>query len=167
MVPAAAAGKNQRFAVDRTLGRLARWLRILGHDVVYEPQLGGRALSVRARREDRFLLTRDTRLRRERDLPSHLVLRSDHFREQLREVAAALPISRAGVLGRCLECNRELEAEPRERARERVPPFVWQSTERFLACRGCRRLYWPATHRAHMLRELAALGLLAPGADES
>lgn len=166
MVPAPAAGENQRFAVDRTLGRLARWLRILGHDVVYGPQLGGHELAVRARREGRFLLTRDTRLRHTPELPPHLVLRSDHFREQLREVAAALPISRAAVLGRCLDCNRELEEEPRERARVRVPSFVWESTARFLACRHCGRLYWPATHRQHMLRELAALGLLTKGADD-
>jgi uncharacterized protein with PIN domain len=164
MLVEASAEQNQRFAVDRTLGRLARWLRILGHDVVYGPELCGRTLITRARREGRFLLTRDTRLGRRPELPPYLVLRSDHFREQLREVARALPISRTEVLGRCLECNRELEDEPRERVRERVPPFVWQSTERFLACRSCGRLYWPATHRQHMLRELTALGLLAPGA---
>jgi uncharacterized protein with PIN domain len=84
---------------------------------------------------------------------------SDHFREQLRQVAAAVPIGGAPLLRRCLDCNRVLDEVPRERAEGRVPPFVYQQHERFLACAGCGRLYWPATHRAHMLRELAALGL--------
>jgi hypothetical protein len=148
-----------RFAVDRMLGRLARWLRILGHDVAYGPHLGGRTLIDLARREGRMLLTRDTRLVRARDLPPHLFITSDHFREQLRQVAAAVPLGGTDLLGRCLDCNRALEELPRERARDRVPVFVWQTSERFLACTGCGRLYWPATHRVHVLRELEALGL--------
>ena len=153
------AADGPRFAVDRMLGRLARWLRILGHDVAYGPHLGGRTLLDCARRERRLLLTRDTRLVRGHDLPPHLFLTSDHFREQLRQVAAAVPLGGPGVLSRCLDCNRVLEQVPRERARDRVPAFVWQTSERFLSCSGCGRLYWPATHRAHVLRELAALGL--------
>ncbi|HJQ85257.1 MAG TPA: Mut7-C RNAse domain-containing protein [Candidatus Binatia bacterium] len=150
-----------RFAVDRMLGRLARWLRILGHDVAYGPHLAGATLVACARREERFLLTRDTRLVRRRDLPRHLLVASDRFRDQLCEVAAVVPLGGAGVLRRCLDCNRPLQDVPRERVRERVPPFVWETAERFLACARCRRVYWPATHRAHVLAELAALGLAA------
>jgi len=148
-----------RFAADRMLGRLARWLRILGHDVAYGSHLGGRALLACARGEGRILLTRDTRIGRREKLPAHVFLLSDDFREQLRQVAAAFPIGGRGFLTRCLDCNRPLDATPREAVRERVPAFVWATTTDFRACAACGRLYWPATHRAHMLRELAALGL--------
>jgi len=157
------AGEAARFAVDRMLGRLARWLRILGHDVAYGPHLGGRTLLDCARREGRLLLTRDTRLVRGHvrghDLPPHVFLTSDHFRAQLPQVATAVPLGGPGLLVRCLDCNRLLDEVPRERARDRVPQFVWETAERFLSCGGCGRFYWPATHRAHVLRELAALGL--------
>jgi uncharacterized protein with PIN domain len=155
----ATVGGGPRFAVDRMLGRLARWLRVLGHDVAYGSHLGGRTLVACARREGRLLLTRDTRLRRDPNLPPHLFLTSDHFREQLRQVAAAVPLGGTGLLRRCLDCNRELHDVAREAARDRVPPFVWATTDAFLGCAACGRLYWPATHRAHMVRELAALGL--------
>jgi uncharacterized protein with PIN domain len=148
-----------RFAVDRMLGRLARWLRILGHDVAYGSHLGGRTLVDCARREGRILVTRDTRLLRRRDLPPHVFVASDHFREQLREIAAAVRLGNAGLLGRCLDCNLTLAPLPREQARDRVPSFVWQTTAEFLTCPRCRRVYWPATHREHVLRELTALGL--------
>lgn len=161
-----AAGEGRRFAVDRMLGRLARWLRVLGHDVAYGPHLSGRALVACARRERRLLLTRDTRLLRDPQLPPHLFLTSNDFRVQLRQVDAALPLATSGVLGRCLECNRLLEDVPREQVRERVPAFVWETAPRFLSCGTCGRLYWPATHRAHMLRELAALGIGPEGSDE-
>jgi uncharacterized protein with PIN domain len=155
-----------RFAADRMLGRLARWLRILGHDVAYGPHLGGHTLATCARREGRLLLTRDTRLCRDPELPPHVFIHSDHFREQLREVAAVVPLGGSAFLGRCLDCNRPLIPASRDEARERVPPYVAATQERFLGCSGCGRLYWGATHRAHMLDELATLGL-APEARPS
>jgi hypothetical protein len=145
------------------LGRLARWLRVLGHDVAYGAHLGGHTLVACARRESRFLLTRDTRLVRRRHLPPHLLLASDDFRAQLREVAAAVPLTGGVPFSRCLECNRPLHRVARDRTRDRVPPYVWATTEEFLECTGCGRLFWPATHRAHMLDELASLGLAASG----
>jgi hypothetical protein len=152
------AGAPAAFAVDKMLGRLARWLRILGHDVAYGPHLSGRTLVQCARREGRWLLTRDTRLLRDPQLPPHVFVQSDHVREQLRQVAATVPLG-AGFLVRCLDCNRPLEARTRDEVAGRVPPYVHATQDRFLACPGCGRLYWPATHRTHMRAELDALGL--------
>src|SRR5262245_36922355 len=111
--PDGLAPARTRFAVDKMLGRLARWLRILGHDVAYGPHLSGRTLVDQARHEQRLLLTRDTRLLRDPHLPPHLFIASDHFRDQLRQVAAAVPLG-AGFLHRCLDCNRPLESVSRE-----------------------------------------------------
>jgi hypothetical protein len=162
----APVGALPAFAVDKMLGRLARWLRILGHDVAYGPHLSGRSLVERARRERRLLLTRDTRLLRDPELPPHLFVSSDHFREQLRQVSAAVPLG-GGFLHRCLDCNRALEDVSRAEAAPHVPPYVLATQEHFQRCPGCRRTYWPATHRAHMLDELAALGLGAAGGDRA
>lgn len=151
-----------RFAVDTMLGRLARWLRVLGHDVAYGPDLHGAGLVACARREGRTILTRDTRLVRARNLPPYVFVTSDHFREQLRQVAAAVPLERAGAFSRCLDCNRPLVRLDREAARTRVPPYVFETQPQFWTCPGCRRPYWPATHHARMREELAALDLGGP-----
>ena len=156
-VPAAA---GPAFAVDKMLGRLARWLRILGHDVAYGPHLSGRTLAERARREHRLLLTRDTRLVRDPDLPPHLFITSDHFREQLQQVAAAAPLG-AGFLRRCLDCNCSLVDVARAAVQASVPPYVFATQDQFERCPRCGRVYWQATHRLHILEELAALGLTA------
>jgi uncharacterized protein with PIN domain len=155
-----------RFAADRMLGRLARWLRILGYDVAYGPHLRGRALVACARRERRLLLTLDTRQYREPEHQPHEILHSDHNLEHLRDVPAAVPLGGSTPLCRCLDSNRPLVEVPRDEARERVPPYVAATQERFLGCTGCGRLYWGATHREHMLSELATLGL-APGGQPS
>jgi len=152
--PAAATA----FAIDKMLGRLARWLRILGHDVAYGPHLSGRTLVERARRERRLLLTRDTQLLRDPHLPPHVFITSDHHREQLRQLAGVVPLG-AGFLRRCLDCNRTLETVARDDVRNAVPAYVFATQEHFQRCPHCGHVYWPATHRDHMRAELAALGL--------
>ena len=139
------------------LGRLARWLRLLGADVLFDAALSGAELLRRARAEGRMTLTRDKRLRTASDA---LYLQSNLFRDQLREVFARFPFdSRSAAFTRCSHCNELLRAAPREAAARRVPPFVYASQERFLQCPGCNRIYWRATHPERIRRELGALGL--------
>jgi uncharacterized protein with PIN domain len=146
------------FAVDWMLGRLARWLRVLGHDVAWGPHLRRKALVACARREGRLLVTRDTRLLRDPHLPPHVFITQDRFRDQLRELAARVPLGVAPFT-RCLECNRPLQPVDRDAVADRVPPYVRDTAPRFQRCPGCARVYWPATHYANMQRELADLGL--------
>lgn len=147
------------FAVDRMLGRLARWLRVLGHDAAYGAELHGPALVALARREGRVIVTRDTRLARRRDLPPTIFIVHDRFRDQLREVARAVPLAPEGFCTRCLDCNELLEEATRATVAERVPEHVLATQTRFWTCPSCRRVFWAATHIAHMRDEIAALGI--------
>jgi hypothetical protein len=141
------------------LGRLARWLRILGYDAAYGSHLHGAALARLARREGRLILTRDRQLLRDPNLPPHLFVEHDGFRDQLRQVAARLGLRSSGSFDRCIECNRVVEPIARDAAHDRVPPYVAATQSEFWECRGCGRVYWAATHRAHIAAELRALGL--------
>jgi hypothetical protein len=154
-----------RFAADKMLGRLARWLRIVGQDVAYGPHLSGTTLLRMARHEGRTILTRDTRLLRRRDLPPHLAIASDDFRQQLRQVLSAFSITCEPrvLLTRCLDCNTELCEVDRVEARPHVPPYVWETQQRFSRCPRCRRILWPATHLARIRDELRRLELLDGG----
>jgi uncharacterized protein len=147
-----------RFAVERTLGRLARWLRLLGHDAVYATNLHGRALLARGRHEGRIVLTRDHRLAAAPGPPRRVLLLSDHFREQLAALQAAVPIAEGPRFQRCVECNRATMAVPAATVRERVPAYVAQTQSDFRHCLGCGRVYWRATHHQHAEQELRALG---------
>jgi uncharacterized protein with PIN domain len=147
-----------RFAVERTLGRLARWLRLLGHDAVYANNLHGRALLARGRREGRVVLTRDHRVAAAAAPPRCVLLASDQFREQLAALQAAVPIALGPRFQRCVECNRPTTEASLATVRERVPPYVAQTQTAFRHCPGCGRVYWRATHHQHAERELRALG---------
>jgi uncharacterized protein with PIN domain len=158
MDDAHAAGAVPRFLADAMLGRLARWLRLLGYDTVYDPGQD-RELLERAWREGRLFLTRDTRLLRRRRLPPHLFIRSDQVSDQVREVLSALGLPRAArAPRRCLRCNALLEPRRKDEVAGLVPEFVWSEHQDFWGCPDCARIYWPGTHRQRMEEAIRALG---------
>ncbi|MBI2985535.1 MAG: Mut7-C RNAse domain-containing protein [Deltaproteobacteria bacterium] len=147
-----------KFATDKMLGRLAKWLRVIGQDVAYGPHLSGYGLIRAARREGRLILTRDRALSR-KNPPHYLLIESDQFREQLKQVVRAChldPFKEAFT--RCVECNRLLEPATKAVVRDKVPPYVFSTQERFSLCPTCRRIFWPATHQQRMVEELKGLG---------
>jgi uncharacterized protein len=152
-----ATAKEVKFAADRMLGKLAKWLRIIGQDVIYGEHLSGYGLIRAARAENRLILTRDRGLKRKQP-PDFLFIESDHYREQLRQVIRAChlnPLERAFT--RCLECNTLLEGRSKLSVEKIVPPYVFTTQENFSWCPKCRRVYWPATHHQRMLEELKSL----------
>ena len=143
-----------KFAADRMLGKLAKWLRIMGQDVIYGPHLTGYGLIRVARQENRLILTRDGRLKQKQP-PEFLFVESDHFRDQLRQVVMAYGLDPlAQAFTRCAQCNSLLEARAKQSVEGQVPPYVLSTQERFFGCPRCRRVYWPATHHEKMLAEL-------------
>jgi uncharacterized protein len=147
-----------RFAADVMLGRLAKWLRVLGQDVIYGRHLSGAGLIHAARRENRIILTRDRGLRT--GPQNSLFIQSDNFREQLRQVVSTFHlIVGDDLFKRCLICNSSLQPRPKASVKGAVPEFVFSTQEDFRWCADCRRIYWPATHQQKMLQELKELQL--------
>jgi hypothetical protein len=158
--------RTPRFVCDVMLGRLCKWLRVLGYDCRYADGPDEELVTL-ARADDRVLLTRDTGLLRRRDLGRFLFIRHDRVQGQLRQVAGAFGLDlAAGVGTRCIRCNEPLEALARQAAAGRVPPYVWRTQETFARCPACARIYWPGTHVDHMtamLRGLAAASAKTEG----
>lgn len=149
-----------KFAADRMLGRLARWLRVLGLDVICGPHLTGYGLIRAARQEQRLILTRDRRLKQKQP-PRFILIESDHYPEQLRQVIQECGLNvGAALFTRCLECNAVLQPQAKKSVEKTVPPYVFATQENFSWCPKCRRVYWPATHHERMLGELRRLDLL-------
>jgi hypothetical protein len=129
------------------LGRLARWLRALGHDTAYDHAADDAALLRRAARERRILVTRDTRIVAPAGVRI-VLLRANDTPGQLRELTGALGIGRhPGLLRRCLVCNTRLRAATTDEIETRAPDHVRSAQADFRSCPGCGRLYWPGTHR--------------------
>lgn len=141
-----------KFIADAMLGKLAKWMRILGYDVEYVSEISDRELIERARLGDRLILTRDTFLLKRRDVRGNsLFIRSDHCDEQLSQVVERYPPGEGEVrFSRCLLCNEPLVSMGRDEVRGRVPPYVYETQQSFSRCPACGRIYWRATHVEHM-----------------
>jgi uncharacterized protein with PIN domain len=145
-----------RFVADGMLGTLAKWLRILGYDTLFEPGLDDNQLVRMARAQGRVLLTCDRELARRRGV-RHVLLTSQDRAGQLRQVLAEMGLAPDHSFSRCPVCNEPLQPMDLETARERVPPYVAQTQSQFSSCPACRRVYWRGTHWTHMIDYLAQL----------
>lgn len=149
------------FLADCNVGRLARWLRVLGYDAAYESRLDDARLVARALAERRVLLTRDSDMVHRRAIASGalrcILLRDDRVEAQLRQVVSDLGLHPEQVLTRCLECNVELEPRAKAAVLQLLPPHVRLIQDRFSQCTRCARVYWPGTHWDRMRARIAEL----------
>ncbi len=150
--------ESRRFVADVMLGRLAKWLRIAGFDVLYSNRFSDDDLVAVSRHERRILLSRDTRLLVRKAVSRFIYLESSNVQEQIRQVfrltgTQTLP----NILTRCLVCNEPLADVPHDSVRSSVPPFVFATQAHFKSCPRCRKVYWAGTHRQAVLRTLQSL----------
>ena len=139
---------------DAMLGRLARWLRLIGYDTVYARGWSDHQVAARARAEARIVLTRDRELARRRGIRC-LLIESQSLERQLTEFWAAF-VPPAGALSpRCPRCNAPLEALPAAAVRDRVPPYVLRTQARFHHCPDCDQIYWRGSHWQHVQQIIA------------
>jgi len=148
-----------KFVADCMLGRLAKWLRILGFDALYFSKAEDRDLAELSRREGRVLLTRDTGLiERTRRRPDRLFVPSDRWEDQVAQVLDEFSLWDAiRPNTRCVECNVPLKPLARERARNLVTPYVLDYASSFAVCPGCGRVYWQGSHHGDMEKKIGKL----------
>jgi len=146
------------FVADSMLGKLARYLRILGYDTFYQPRCPDQILAELVM-EGRVLLTRN---RATAGLyPNSIFIDRDLVKDQLKLVDRTLKLARdhKNWFSRCLMCNSVLSKAEAEVTRENVPDFVFfKYPETIVFCPSCRRFYWPGTHRERMLERLKDWG---------
>jgi uncharacterized protein with PIN domain len=137
-----------KFIADEMLGKLARWLRMIGVDVIYQNQIEDEKLIQMARNENRIILSRDTHLIKHLDPKEYLFIHYDYLEEQFSECLRQFPDikSEEKPLSRCVVCNTPLKEIDKESVKGRVWPFVYQTQDNFTECEKCQKIYWRATH---------------------
>lgn len=148
-----------RFIADAMLGRLARWLRLLGYDTLYYSEIEDSTLLRIAREQKRILLTRDTSLVKVKEPVRILLIESNAPFDQLKEVVSKLNLPLPlkidrGLSSRCSICNTPIKEISKEEVRDRVPEYVFMTVQRFLSCSTCGRVYWHGTHQEKMREKL-------------
>ncbi len=153
---------EHRFIVDLNVGKLAKWLRVLGYDTIFFGGGGDNDLIRIAFRENRIVLTKDTHILERRVVTTGrlkaILIQDDDISGQLSQVVQELNLDSKGQeFSLCIECNSPLILRSKGDVESRVPSYVLQTQDHFMECAHCHRLYWQGTHWQRMRDELMRL----------
>ena len=144
-----------RFAAEKTLGRLTKWLRLLGFDTLYEFELSDKKF-IENLENDRILLTRTRRIQKLFASRKLIFVESNHLTQQLEQVFRELDITAAQTrpFSRCLRCNTSIVIVAKDSVWGRVPDYIFETHDRFQKCSECDRIYWPGSHTRRSLEKI-------------
>lgn len=150
--------KEPKFVLDVHLGRLARRLRLLGFDAVWDPRAGDVDLMEVSVRENRILLTRDRGILKRAGVALGYLVRDTDQRRQVLEVVRRFDLADAIIpFGRCLACNGLLEAVSKADVIDQLPPRTRSEFHDFLRCPDCNRVFWKGSHYGALSAEVEAI----------
>jgi uncharacterized protein len=151
----AVPSKEYQFIADAMLGRLARWLRFLGFDTLYYPDISDSNLIRIARDQGRFILTRDTRLVKRKGLKDYALISSNDSFQQLLDLVEKLQLKQFHLFRRCVACNGQLlKISDKSEVKDTVPEFVFLNFNIFSRCRSCERIFWEGSHQKKFKEKL-------------
>ena len=148
-----------KFIVDCNVGKLTRWLRLMGYDAQFFSGSDDSQLVAAARAEGRVILSRDTRIMKRRVITSGqlkaVLIQSDEPERQIRQVIDTLDLDcKFQPFTLCLECNQPLVERSKGEVKDLVPPYVFKTQSQFRQCPTCSRIYWRGTHWRAMTKRL-------------
>jgi uncharacterized protein with PIN domain len=139
-----------KFICDAMLGKLAKYLRILGLNTLYIRNTAMLEI-FKDQSEPALFLTRN---KRTGWAGATVLVTCDKPMDQLREIKAAILPHVAGdrMMGRCIGCNTELVKIDKGDIEQFVPEFVFHAYETFKRCPSCKKVYWQGSHAANMAK---------------
>lgn len=160
--------RNTRFSVDAHLGKLARYLRMLGFDAAYDRDSDNASLIDLSLRQKRIILTRNREILKQNRVTHGYWLRHHEPRQQLSEALHALDLfSQVQPFTRCMDCNGRILRADKAVISDQVNPRVLQQYSEFTRCLDCGKIYWHGSHHERMLQLISKLGDKHIGPDNS
>ena len=146
-----------RFACDRSLGRLAKWLRILGYDTLFGQYVSDAGLAGYAK-QGRIVATRTVSVFKKVPREARVWIADNDPKDQLGCLAVKLGLvwSPELVFSRCVLCNLPVEPVDKDKISGHVPDYILGTRASFSSCPRCKRIYWPGTHAQRSVAHLEA-----------
>ena len=147
-----------KFAADNTLGKLAKWLRILGFDTTLDTEDSGEIFSDRAA-NGRIVVTRTGKIRKRFSDRKLVFITSNDPGMQLKQVITEIGIRQSDLrlFLRCVRCNVTIvNVEPAE-VYGQVPDYIHESCSQFKKCPRCYQIFWPGSHTRRALERIENL----------
>jgi len=147
-----------KFITDGMLGKLTRWLRMLGQDVEYSRSVDDKKLIEMAKKEHRILLTRDLKLYQQAMMQGvdAVLVEEKTGTEKLADLARRFnfKLEIDVTVSRCPKCNTKIKPVPKDMVIDRVPKTTSSYYNEFWECLGCGQVYWQGAHWRRIEKEL-------------
>jgi uncharacterized protein with PIN domain len=148
------------------VGKLARWLRMMGFDSLFFSGDDDGQMVKQALAEDRIIVTRDSDIMKRgaisRGRIRAVLIKSEVPEQQMRQLMGTFDLKgQSHPFTLCLECNGTLVPRSRSEVAGRVPPYVYRTQAQYMECPRCHRIYWRGTHWQAMVRRLEKLAVPA------
>lgn len=139
--------RNTCFILDVHLGKLAKYLRLLGFDVIYQNNFSDNIIIDRSLAEKRIILTRDIGLLKNKRVTHGYWIRHTNAKKQVAEVLVRFDLyKQCQPFIRCLECNGILAKINKHEIMQYILPKTKKYYEDFVYCEQCKKIYWKGTH---------------------
>lgn len=143
--------RRNKFIADINLGDIAKYMRVLGFDLYYDPLLSTREIIEISKRENRVILTKSRKLLKFKEVSHGIFIRHGTTKEQIRQIIDCLDIKdNIKPFTRCIRCNTLLNITPKEKILDRIPPKTKAFCDEYVQCPSCDKIYWKGTHFIHM-----------------
>jgi len=151
-----------KFIADSNVGKLARWLRMIGYDTLLFKEKDDKRIIQIALKEGRVILTKDTQIMKRRLITNGelkaIFIKHDDPKAQLQQTVKALNLDyHFKPFSLCLECNQALVPRSKDEVQSLVPSYVFKTQKQYTECSSCHRIYWQGTHWQAMVKELENL----------
>jgi len=144
--------RDPRFIADVHLGRLARYLRLMGFDTIYRNNLEDSEIVNISANDKRIVLTRDLQILKSNKVTHGYYVRSANPEVQVKEVIRRFDLkTKVRAFYRCTECNGLIEVKTKDEVKELLQPGTLFHFDEFFQCTGCRRVYWKGSHYVRMM----------------
>lgn len=151
------AENRRKFLLDENLGRLAKWLRMLGYDAAVYKSISIEKRILFCTKERRIFLTRSSKIAIKKDDFSRILIKAERYDEQLLELVHLIEFNNEMISSRCLKCNYRLQDIKVEKIGDLIPDNVKHNFSEFKICRKCGKIYWRGSHYDAMKSKLKNL----------
>ncbi len=145
--------RRTKFILDVHLGKLAKYLRMLGFDTLYQNDYDDEKILQISIAEHRIILTRDIGLLKVKTVSHGYWIRDQKPQEQLIEVLKYFDLYKAtDPFNRCIKCNGKLKPVRKEDILNQIEPLTRKFFTDFYICQNCESIFWEGSHYDRMLK---------------
>ncbi len=152
--------RSPKFVLDTHLGKLARYLRLLGFDTIYNNDFEDHEIIKISLNDNRIILTRDKGILKNNKVTHGYYIRSQKPKEQINEVIRRFNLeSLIKPFTVCSLCNGEIVSVSKDLVKGQLKTLTKKHYNRFFMCSSCKKIYWKGSHYDKIKNFISSLNI--------